>query len=111
MRDLAKAEFTTLRLRLIKVAARVIETASRVRLAFAAACPEADLFCGLPRLSASPELLHAGACAPFGNPYPSSAFPKSTVDRAEIKPNRGARSNSTNRKSSAGKPAFMNKGG
>jgi hypothetical protein len=49
MRDLAKAEFSTLRLRLIKVAARVIETASRVRLAFAAACPDADLFCGLPR--------------------------------------------------------------
>ena len=48
-RDLAKAEFTTLRLRLIKIAARVIETASRVRLAFAAACPEADLFRGLPR--------------------------------------------------------------
>ena len=39
-RDLANAEFSTLRLRLIKIAARVIETASRVRLAFAAACPE-----------------------------------------------------------------------
>ena len=46
-RDLAKAEFSTLRLRLLKIAARVIETASRVRLAFAA-CPEADLFCSLP---------------------------------------------------------------
>jgi Transposase DDE domain group 1 len=33
-RDLATAEFATLRLRLIKIAARVIETASRVRLAF-----------------------------------------------------------------------------
>ncbi len=43
-RDLAKAEFSTLRLRLLKIAARVIETASRVRLAFSAACPEADLF-------------------------------------------------------------------
>jgi hypothetical protein len=48
VRDLAKAEFATLRLRLIKVAARVVETASRVRLAFAACCPEADLFRGLP---------------------------------------------------------------
>lgn len=47
-RDLAKAEFATLRLRLLKIAARVIETASRVRLAFAAACPEADLFRSLP---------------------------------------------------------------
>jgi len=48
VRDLAKAEFATLRLRLIKIAARVVETASRVRLAFAACCPEADLFRGLP---------------------------------------------------------------
>src|SRR5215475_493244 len=40
---LAKAEFTTIRLRLIKLGARVIETASRIRLAFAAACPEAAL--------------------------------------------------------------------
>src|SRR5271166_5553647 len=43
-RDLAKAEFATLRLKLLKIAARVIEMASRVRLAFAAACPEAQLF-------------------------------------------------------------------
>jgi hypothetical protein len=48
-RDLAGAEFSTLRLRLIKIAARVVETASRVRLAFEAHCPEADLFHGLPR--------------------------------------------------------------
>ena len=48
VRDLAKAEFATLRLRLLKIAARVVETASRVRLAFAACCPEADLFRGLP---------------------------------------------------------------
>lgn len=47
-RDLAKAEFATLRLRLIKIAARVVETTSRVRLAFSACCPEADLFRGLP---------------------------------------------------------------
>ena len=47
-RDLASAEFATLRLRLIKIAARIIETASRVRLAFAASCPEADLFRSLP---------------------------------------------------------------
>ena len=40
---LAVAEFATLRLRLLKLGARVIETASRVRLAFAAACPDAAL--------------------------------------------------------------------
>jgi hypothetical protein len=38
------AEFATIRLRLIKVAARIIETASRIRIAFASACPDAALF-------------------------------------------------------------------
>ena len=47
---LAEAEFNTIRLRLLKVAARVTETASRVRVAFASACPDAVLF----RLLASP---------------------------------------------------------
>jgi transposase InsO family protein len=40
---LATAEFTTIRLRILKLGARVIEMASRVRLAFAAACPDATL--------------------------------------------------------------------
>ena len=47
-RGLATAEFATLRLQLIKIAAPVIETTSRVRLAFAASCSEADLFRSLP---------------------------------------------------------------
>ncbi len=46
--DFAKAEFTTLRLKLLKIAARIIETKNRVRIAFAAACPEATLFAGMP---------------------------------------------------------------
>ncbi len=41
---LATAEFATLRLRLLKVAARVIETASRIRVAFASACSDAKAF-------------------------------------------------------------------
>jgi hypothetical protein len=41
---LAKADFNSLRLRLLKIGARILETASRVRIAFAAACPEARLF-------------------------------------------------------------------
>jgi hypothetical protein len=40
---LAIAEFNTLRLRLLKLGARVVEIASRVRLAFATACPDATL--------------------------------------------------------------------
>jgi hypothetical protein len=47
VQDLAVAEFATLRLRLVKVAARITETASRVRIALASSCPEADLFRGL----------------------------------------------------------------
>jgi hypothetical protein len=38
---LASAEFVTLHARLLKIAARIRETASRVRIAFAAACPDA----------------------------------------------------------------------
>ena len=41
---LAKAEFATIRLRLLKLAARISETATRVRIAFSAMCPEAVLF-------------------------------------------------------------------
>jgi len=41
---LANAEFATMRLRLLKIAARVIETATGIRVAFASACPDAHLF-------------------------------------------------------------------
>ncbi len=47
IQDLARAEFKTIRLRLLKIAARIIETKSRIRIAFATACPEAELFRGL----------------------------------------------------------------
>ncbi len=47
IQDLTKAEFATLRYRLLKVAARIIETKSRIRVAFATACPDAELFRGL----------------------------------------------------------------
>jgi hypothetical protein len=46
---LACAEFTTLRTRLLKIGARIVETVSRVRIAFAAAHPEAALFASLAR--------------------------------------------------------------
>ena len=44
---LANGEFSTLRLRLLKVAVRIKETATRIKLAFAANCPDAALFRGL----------------------------------------------------------------
>ena len=41
---LASGEFSTIRSRLLKVAVRVRETGSRIKLAFAAHCPDAELF-------------------------------------------------------------------
>ncbi|SNY92389.1 Transposase DDE domain group 1 [Cohaesibacter sp. ES.047] len=58
--EMAKAEFSTIRLRLLKIAVRVQEFASRIGLAYAAGCPEADLFTNIanklraPRQSAPP---------------------------------------------------------
>ena len=37
-------EFATIRLRLLKIAARINETASRIRIAFASCCPDAETF-------------------------------------------------------------------
>lgn len=44
---LASGEFSTIRLRLLKIAVRIKETASRVSLSFASNCPDAALFRGL----------------------------------------------------------------
>jgi hypothetical protein len=41
---LRHAEFATIRLRILKVAGRIIETASRIRIALASRCPEAECF-------------------------------------------------------------------
>ena len=47
MQPLASGEFSTVRQRLLKIAVRIKETASRIKLAFAANCPDAALFRGL----------------------------------------------------------------
>jgi hypothetical protein len=47
VQPLASGEFSTIRLRLLKIAVRIKETTSRIRLAFAANCPEAALFRGM----------------------------------------------------------------
>jgi hypothetical protein len=41
---LAKAEFTTIRERLIKIGARVIERLARIRIQLPTSCPEGELF-------------------------------------------------------------------
>jgi hypothetical protein len=42
--SLFRAEFATLRLHLIKIAARIVEGAARIRIALPSACPDAALF-------------------------------------------------------------------
>ena len=44
MMPLAWAEFATLTARLLKIGARVVERAARIRIHFASACPDAALF-------------------------------------------------------------------
>jgi hypothetical protein len=41
--EIAKAEFDTLRLKLLKIGIRITETASRIRIHLASACPNASL--------------------------------------------------------------------
>ena len=41
---LRHTEFATIRLRLLKIASRIVEHASRIRIALASCCPEADTF-------------------------------------------------------------------
>ena len=47
---LKRAEFTTLQRRLVKIGARVIETATRIRIAFASACTEKAAFVTILRI-------------------------------------------------------------
>lgn len=78
-RDLATAEFATIRLRLLKIAARIVETTSRIRLAFAAACPR-----GRPvprpcqRILLSTAVTNGAADAPFIPIAPQTRSPRST---------------------------------
>ena len=62
---LAPAEFATILLRLFKVAARVSETATRVRLAFAATWPRGRTVPQPGHRSLLPVAVAHGACAPF----------------------------------------------
>lgn len=51
---LKRAEFATLQIRLVKIGARVIETATRIRIAFASACPDKELIAQLVRSFTAP---------------------------------------------------------
>ena len=74
IQPLARAEFTTLRLRLLKIGARVSETASRVRIAFAASFPEAALVRGIAAaLAPAPARPKRAPCP--DNPAPTTSSP------------------------------------
>ncbi len=64
IQPLAMAEFTTLWVRLIKMAAQIVETASRVHVAFAATHPEAALFARLARWPAANPATRTGCREP-----------------------------------------------
>ena len=51
---LKRAEFATLQIRLVKIGARIIETATRIRIAFASACPDKALVAHLVKSLAAP---------------------------------------------------------
>ena len=79
---LARAEFTTLRLRLLKVAARVMEIATRIRIAFASACPTP--ICCAPSFSRSSLGRHSkcGSAAETPNPI---LQPEKPIDPSTVK--------------------------
>ena len=58
----ARAEFATLRLRLVKIAARVVERTTRIRVSLPTACPEKAIFALIAWRLAPPR--PAGQCAP-----------------------------------------------
>jgi hypothetical protein len=76
---LAAAEFTTLRLRLLKVAARVIETASRVRIALAARAQRRSCSAALPTPSPQLSRKRRGGAPPRTHPSNPSAKPHQPI--------------------------------
>src|SRR5260370_36974046 len=62
---LAKAEFATIRERLIKIGARVIEHLARIRIQLPTSCPEGRLFPAFPLRPAPPTDERPGRVAPM----------------------------------------------
>lgn len=69
---LARAEFVTLRLRLLKVVARAKESATRIRIAFASACPDANLFRAMVRALKQAPTYPVRRCRRNPEPNPST---------------------------------------
>ena len=92
------------------IAARVIETASRVRLAFAACCPEADLFRELPGALTLPGPLPPGHEPLSAIPIPPARLQQYSSSRGK-KSERSRAAELKQSQSGTSKPAFMNKDG
>jgi hypothetical protein len=60
---LRHTEFATIRLHLLKIASRITETASRIRIALASCCPQAKTF-SLIALALQPSVDGRDACDP-----------------------------------------------
>ena len=85
--DLAGSEFATLRQKLLKIGARVIEKAARIRIHFASACPDAALFRMLAgRLDVSGPL-PPGRRAP---PGPDPSTPNPDIENLQHRNHKGA---------------------
>ena len=111
---LAVAEFVTLREKLLKIGARIVETASRIKLALTSACPQARLFRHLAGAlqPAGPSATGQRQC-PHAPDHPSiqlQRVPKVPVDTAE-KTQRGIASAIMSRTKSAMCVGWVNKTG
>ena len=74
------AQFDTLRLRLIKLAARVVALKTRVMLHLPSACPDQGHPAPRPRAPAAPDLLSIGADAPAEPFQPQPQAPRSAPE-------------------------------
>lgn len=89
---LAEAEFGTLRLKLVKIAARIVEHGSRIRVFRSTCCPEAAVFAGIAEMLTvemmpsmpQPAGREAPASRPdMGPPTPSALHDEPSQARAE----------------------------
>ena len=69
---LKRAEFATLQIRLVKIDARITETAWRMRIAFASACPQKALLDHLVKSLGQPATASSAVAAPITSRPPAS---------------------------------------
>ena len=83
------SEFATIALRLIKIAARVVEGAARIRVFLPTACPDRDVFRALAGRFCAAGPLASRRCR--RDPSPSSKPPTKNLNRRELRRHRVTR--------------------